>query len=176
MAAPGRSMASADSTVVLGRVSGAHGVRGWVKVFSYTRPMGNILNYPRWMLRKNGSSATHEMTEGREQGRGLVAKLSGIEDRDAALALMDSEICVDRAEMPRCAEGEYYWADLLGMDVVTKDGVSLGQIASMIETGANDVLVVVGDRKHLIPFVRPDVVRGIDLEQGRMEVDWDPEF
>ncbi len=169
-------MDSADTNVVLGRVSGVHGVCGWVKVFSYTRPMGNIFDYPNWLLRKHGSSVRCKLTEGRQQGRGLVAKLSGVEDRDAALALIDSEICVERADLPGCAEGEYYWADLLGMNVVTTAGISLGRIDSMIETGANDVLVVVGDRQHLIPFVRPDVVRGIDLEQRRMEVDWDPEF
>ncbi len=109
--------------------------------------MGNIFDYPGcWVLRKHGNRVGHKLTEGRQQGRGLVAKLNGIEDRDAALALIDSDICVERGKLPRCAEGEYYWADLLGMDVVTTSGVSLGRVDSMIETGANDVLVVVGDR------------------------------
>jgi 16S rRNA processing protein RimM len=169
-------MDSGGEAVVLGRVSGVLGVRGWVKVFSYTRPMENILDYPRWTLRGRQGTARHELVEGRRQGRGLVAKLRGIDDRDAALALMESEICVDRSEMPDCADDEYYWNDLVGMQVFTTDGVCLGRVDSLIETGANDVLVVIGDRKHLIPFVQRKVIREIDIEKERMEVDWDPEF
>ncbi|MGW8367546.1 MAG: ribosome maturation factor RimM [Gammaproteobacteria bacterium] len=176
MADQSRTESSDSPPVVLGRVSGVLGVQGWIKVFSYTRPMDNIFGYGLWTLRKSGAMVRCELAEGRQQGRGLVAKLRGVDDRDAALSLIDSEICVERADMPDCEQGEYYWADLIGMEVVTIDGVALGTVDSLLETGANDVLVVTGDRKHLIPFVQPDVVRHIDLGARQMEVDWDPEF
>lgn len=162
--------------IVVGRISGVYGVRGWVKVFAYTRHREDILAYSPWYLRIAGEWKPLDVEDGRIHGKGIVAKLAGYEDRDAAARLLNTEIAVTRAQLPALAEGEYYWADLIGLDVVTANGVALGRVDHLLETGANDVLVVEGERERLIPFVPGQVVLDIDLGAGVILVDWDPEF
>ncbi|MCC5794424.1 MAG: ribosome maturation factor RimM [Chromatiales bacterium] len=170
--APGREQRPA---VPLGRISGVFGVRGWVKVFSWTRPRENILAYPRWQLElPDGRRETLRLLDGRQQGRGLVARLEGCSDADEAMCLVGAGISVAREELPPAGPGQYYWSDLEGLAVETTTGTGLGQVDSLIETGANDVLVVIGDRRRLIPFVHGQVVREVDLAAGRLVVDWDP--
>ncbi len=162
--------------VVLGRITGAHGIRGWVKVYSETRPRDGILGYSPWFLRRNGQWVPFEVSEGRLQGKGLVAQLEGCGDREAAIALKGAEIAIPRARLPEPEAGEYYWADLIGLAVETTSGVSLGRVDHLLETGANDVLVVRGDQERLVPFVPDQVVVEVDLKGGRLVVDWDPDF
>jgi len=163
--------------VTLGRVSGAHGIQGWVKVHSDTSPRENIVGYSPWYLVRNGRREAWKVNAGRRQGKGVVAKLAGCNDRDAAEALAGAEITIPRAQLPATTEpGEFYWADLVGLEVRTVDGVVLGHIEQLFETGANDVIVVQGDRERLIPYIWQQVVRDVDLEAGVMLVDWDPEF
>ena len=116
------------------------------------------------------------MREGHEHGDGLLVRLEGIADRDAAAALRGSEVSLWRSQLPALEEGEYYWSDLEGLGVVTMDGAFLGVVERLFETGANDVMVVRGERERLIPFVMDEVVRRIDLAAARIEVDWDAEF
>jgi len=116
------------------------------------------------------------VVEGRPQGKGIVAHLEGFNDRDEVRSLIGLDIKVSRDQLPQAAEDEYYWADLVGLQVETTEGVVLGKIDHLYDTGANDVVVVQGDRERLIPFVRGDVITDIDLEKGVMLVDWDPEF
>jgi 16S rRNA processing protein RimM len=116
------------------------------------------------------------MAEGHQQGKGVVARLAECDNRDQAYALMGSEIAVRRDQLPATAPGEYYWSELQGLDVVNTDGESLGTVDHLLETGANDVLVVKGDRERLIPFVMDEVVIAVDREQGRIRVDWDKDF
>jgi 16S rRNA processing protein RimM len=163
--------------VTLGRISGAHGVKGWVKVYSETSPRENILAYSPWDLVRAGSRQRIEVAAGRPQGKILVARLEGCDDRDAAEALVGCEIRVPRSRLPDdLAPGEYYWADLVGLRVETLEGVELGRIARLFETGANDVIVVAGERERLLPYVWQQVVREVDLAAGVMRVDWDPDF
>ncbi len=170
-------MTEQDDYIVLGRVSGLYGVRGWVKVFSHTQPRDNILRYSTWYLQRNGEWVEARLEEGRTQGKGVVAKLHGCDDRDAAAALMESTIAIHRSQLPRAQKGEYYWAELQGLRVSNLDGVELGVVDHLLETGANDVLVVNdGTTERLIPFVQEQFVTAIDLEKGEMTVDWDPEF
>lgn len=143
---------------------------------SYTDPREQLLNYSPWTLEHNGASETRNVIEGRAYRAGLVALLEGCDDRDVAATLMNAVITVDRSQLPQAAEGEYYWADLVGLQVVTAAGVNLGEVAELFETGANDVLVVRGDRERLIPFVRGQVIQEIDLGARRIRVDWDPDF
>jgi 16S rRNA processing protein RimM len=145
-------------------------------VFSYTDPRENIINYRRWHLDKQGVSGEWRLAEGRRHGKGVVARLEGCEDRDAATALVDSDIFVERAQLPPLDEGEYYWADLQGMQVVNRQGERLGRVDSLFETGANDVLVVKGDRERLIPFVSGRVILSVDRSSGEILVDWDKDF
>lgn len=165
-----------DERVILGRIAGVYGVRGWVKVFSETQPKENIFEYSPWQVRLDGVWRTLELLEGRPQGKGLVAHLAGYEDRDQAHQLVGADIAIPRDRLPAAAEGEYYWADLVGLKVITADGVELGVVDHLLETGANDVLVVEGERQRLIPFVQGQYVRQIDLEAGLIRVDWDPAF
>lgn len=163
--------------VTLGRVSGAHGIRGWVKVHSETSPRGNIFGYTPWTLVRDGNRETRDVEDGRVQGKAVVVKLAGCDDRDAAEDLAGAEILVNREQLPATTRpGEYYWADLVGLEVFTLDGTVLGRIERLFETGANDVIVVKGERERLLPYVWQQVVREVDLEQGVMRVDWDPDF
>jgi 16S rRNA processing protein RimM len=153
-----------------------YGVGGWVRVFSYTEPRGNIVDYQPWHLRSGDDWEPRRLAEGRVHGKGVIARLEGCEDRDQALALMNREIGVRRDQLPATAPGEYYWSDLMGLEVVNLQHASLGKVDHLLETGANDVLVVVGDRERLIPFVQHDVVKRVDLETGVIQVDWDKDF
>lgn len=166
----------AGEPVVLGRLSGLYGVRGAFKVFSYTEPREAICDYAEWLVRRDDEWRPHRLIEGRRHGRTVVARLADIEDRDAAAALLGADIGVLREALPAPAPGEYYWADLVGLDVVTVGGVSLGRVTRLFDTGANDVLVVVGERERWLPFVKDRVVREVDVETGVITVDWDPDF
>lgn len=165
-----------DRRVVLGRISGLHGVKGWVKIFSHTAPREGIAGYTHWQVRRGSEWHAMEVENGRRHGKNVIVKLAGVNDRDAAAALHDAEIAVWRSQLPPAGKDEIYWADLEGLDVRTIDGIELGTVSHLVETGANDVLVVKGERERLIPFVRDQVVRTIDLEAGILEVDWDPDF
>lgn len=165
-----------DEYVILGRVSGLYGVKGWVKVFSHTDPRSNILRYSPWLLRRGGRWHEVELRGGRRQGKGIVAQLAGCDDRDAAAEWQGAEIAVRRGQLPPAEADEYYWADLIGLRVETAEGVDLGVVDHLVETGANDVLVVRGERERLLPFTPGDVVREVDLESGRIRVEWDPDF
>ena len=165
-----------DNYVVVGKIVGVHGVRGWVKVFSYTQPKENIFSYAPWRLKVNGGWQAIKVVDYRKQGKGLVAQLDGVDDRDQAHTLIETEIAITRDQLPAAGKDEYYWADLVGLEVVTREAQSLGRVDHLISTGANDVLVVKGERERLIPFVQGQFVLEVDLEGGRIQVDWDPEF
>ena len=159
--------------VVLGRISGLFGVRGWVKVYSYTEPREAVLDYPRWLL--SGKDGWHEVTiaEGQRHGKTVVARVDGYVDRDRAAELVGAEIAVPREALPETQKGQFYWSDLEGLRVVRPDGTELGRVAYLLETGANDVMVVKGEQERLIPFVMGKVVLGVDLAAGRIDVDWE---
>lgn len=163
-----------DRRIAVGRVAGLFGVRGWVKVFSYTRPRDAILNYRPWLIERDGEWHTFDVLEGRAQGKGLVAHLEGCGDRDIAAALVGAEIAVPMSQLPATGDHEYYWAELEGLRVVNEAGQELGRVSHLFETGANDVVVVRGKREYLIP-VAPDYVRRIDRDAGVIHVDWDAE-
>lgn len=167
--------------VVVGRITGVYGLRGWVKVLSYTEPQENILNYAPWYIApaapERAERAWHPLPDlqTRRHGKYILACL-GEGDRDQAARWVGMDIAVRREQLPALAPDEYYWSDLLGLRVVTLQGAELGVLTQFMETGANDVMRVSGAREHLIPYVRGKVVRGIDLTGKVMRVDWDPEF
>jgi len=165
-----------ENLVVVGRVAGLYGVRGWIKVLSYTEPRKNILGYRPWHLERADVIEQVDLAAGREQGKGLVAQVAGIEDRDVAAGLIGANILVNRDLFAQTGSNEYYWRDLVGLRVATIEGVTLGVVESLLETGANDVLVLQGDRRRLIPFVMDDIVKRVDLDAATIVVDWDPEF
>lgn len=166
------SSRAAPKTIVVGRILGVYGVRGWLKVFSETSPLENIFRYSPWLL----DGEEHQVVAWRRHGKGLVAQLQGYHDRDQARALTGKSIAILRDQLPPPSADEFYWIDLQGLEVETREGVALGQVSHLIETGANDVLVVQGARERLLPFVWGQFVLDVDFEAGRMLVDWDPEF
>jgi len=160
-----------------GEISGVFGVKGWVKVFSFTDPRENILRYSPWLVQKNAQSWEVKVVKGHRHGHVVVAELENISDRDAALALMGAKILIRKQQLPKPKPGEYYWTDLIGLAVETDAGVKLGRVDHLLETGANDVLVVQdGEQERLIPFLQQHTVLHIDLDAGKMIVDWDPDF
>ena len=170
------------SWVPVGKLSGLFGVKGWVKIFSNTQPKENILTYSPWYLKRNGQWQEFKLLSGKSHGKGVIAQLAGCTDRDIAAELIGSEIAIKREQLAKSASGEYYWNDLIGLLVKNLDGVELGKITSMLETGANDVIVVhaAGEkgkkRERLIPFVFDEVIQEVNLDEGFMIVNWDPDF
>ena len=166
-----------EKFILLGKIVGVHGVRGELKLESYTEPRVQIFSYRPWLMRSVAGEKIIDDCRGRAQGKGLVAELPGVADRDAAAALVGTEIWVARSALPAPKPGEYYWSDLEGLEVVTTAGVTLGRVSHLVATGANDVLVVKdAERERLIPFLVGQYVTNVDLDAGRMTVDWDPEF
>jgi 16S rRNA processing protein RimM len=165
------------SRITLGKITGVHGIKGEIKVMPYTQPPEAIAEYQPWHLeRTHGPAQTLRVAQFRRQGEGLVVKLEGLDDRDEAKTLVGGFIVIDRKQLPALDEG-HYWADLIGLQVSTIDGVDLGKVDYLFETGSNDVLVVKeGERERFIPYRLGDVVVEIDLEKGYMKVDWDPDF
>lgn len=167
--------------VTLGRVAGVYGVKGWVKVVSHTRPIENILDYPNWWLATRQPYES-EVVEAKMHGRGIIAQLSDaggkpIDDRDVAAALIGTEIQVAQDALPEAPAGQYYWSQLEGLKVQNLEGVGLGTVTSVTSNGAQDVLVIKdGEADRLIPFVRGPLVKSVDLQQGLIVVDWQPEY
>lgn len=172
--------------VTVGKLSGLFGVKGWVKIFSNTQPKENILTYSPWFLKRDGQWQEFKLLEGKSHGKGVIAQLSGCTDRDIAAKLIGSEIAIKREQLAKPESGEYYWNDLIGLLVTNLDGIELGNIVSMLETGANDVMIIheaknAKDekgkvRERLIPFISEEVIQEVNLEQGFVTVDWDVDF
>ncbi|WP_312934351.1 ribosome maturation factor RimM [Pseudomonas sp.] len=171
----------ADDLIVVGKIFSVHGVRGEVKVYSFTDPIENLLGYRHWTLRREGSVKQVELVSGRSNKKELVAKLKGLEDRDEARLLSGYEICVSRSLLPNLNDDEYYWYQLVGLSVINQDEQLFGKVDHLLETGANDVVVVkpcagsLDDRERLLPYTRQCVL-AIDLEAGVMRVEWDADF
>jgi 16S rRNA processing protein RimM len=161
---------------VVGQIAGAYGVKGEVRVYSYTEPRAEILQLGSWFVRTLEGWRPVTVLSGRVHGKGIVARLDLSPDRDAARQLLGTDIAVPRDQLPSLGSGQYYWTDLLGLEIVNLEGVSLGKVLRLMETGANDVLVVEGERERLIPFVLEKVVLEVDLERGVIRVDWDSQF
>jgi len=167
--------------VVVGKVASVYGVKGWLKILSYTDPIAGILDFKNWTLKNNGQRLNVKVDSGKTHGKGLVVKFDGYDDRTSAASLTGFLVMVEESSFPNLEDGEYYWKDLVGLQVKTQSGDRLGTVSSLMETGSNDVLVVKGrkgdldDKERLIPY-RPEVILNIDLDEKVIEVDWDSEF
>ena len=159
----------------MGRVSAPHGIKGWVKVQPFTEEMNGLLGYPEWWLARDGEWRQHRIAESAVHGTLVLARVEGCTDREAAAALKGAEVGIPRRLLPANREGEYYWTDLLGMEVLNRRGERLGRVAKVLETGANDVLVLEGEKELLIPFV-DSVILKVDVARGRLSVDWELDY
>lgn len=162
--------------VIIGQINGLYGVYGWIKVFSYTNPMTNILNYSPWHLYQQGQWQKVTVCEGQAHNKGIIARLDAIRDRDEAARLLGVDIAIDREQLPSAPVGEYYWTDLVGLTVINSENIILGPVDHLLETGANDVLVLKSERERLIPFVLDQIVLEVDLNRRVIRVDWDADF
>ncbi len=175
--------------VILGRIAGVYGVKGWLKIFSYTDPMESIVDYSPWYIRpenrKNAPWTKVDVKAGKRHAKTVVAKLEHCNDRDQAQAFIGSEIAIELDQLEELSDSnEFYWHDLIGLRVINLQGMELGVVKKMMETGANDVLVVVSEIEgteketieRLIPWTMHMAIIAVDLEQGIIEVDWDPDF
>ena len=171
-------MSESGRRVLIGRIVGLYGVQGWLKIESWAEPRMKIFDYQPWLLStESGTETQIAGAKGRQQGKGMVAQLPGIDDREQAAALIGMDIHVAREQLPPPGKDEYYWVDLEGLEVVTTEDVPLGRVSHLFATGANDVVVVRdGARERLIPFIQGSYVRSVDISAKRMVVDWDPEF
>lgn len=161
---------------MLGRIAGPFGVRGWLKLDSYTDPPGQILEFPRWQADGlRGAQRELRVVESRPHGRGFVVRLEGIADRNEATALGKPQLWVERAELPALRPGEHYREDLVGYEVVNLAGVPLGHVDGFLDLPANAVMVVAGERERWLP-VGPGQLLRVDAGRRRITVDWDPEF
>lgn len=167
--------------LIVGRIGAAYGIKGWVKIHSFTEPMDNLLNYGQWWIKRKGEWQPLAIDAGHRHGKGLVAHIEGVDDRNAADVFKGGEIGVSSELLSTLEDGDYYWHQLLGLQVWSSDEF-LGQVDHLIETGANDVLVVRAcegsrdKRERLVPWLPESVVTSVDLNAKRIEVDWDPEF
>lgn len=159
----------------MGRIVAPYGIKGWIKVQPFTGSPHGLLDYAAWQVGREGEWQERVVESAKVHGSAVVAKLGGVEGRDEAAALQGQRIAVSRSGFPEPAAGEYYWADLIGLRVVNAEGVTLGTVSRLFETGANDVMVVDGDRERLLPFIGP-VIMKVDLRDGVIEVDWDADY
>jgi len=166
---------SPPDLVVMGRIAVPYGVRGWVNVNPDTELLDGLFDYPVWWIQTEAGWRGFCVEEAKVHGDHLVAKLESVEDRDQAFKLKGKPVAVPRDELPEPEEDEYYWSDLVGLEVENLQHVTLGTIAELFATGANDVIVVKGDRERLVPFI-DQVVLEVDLAAKRMVVDWDADF
>ncbi len=164
-----------DVLIAVGHIISAHGLSGQVKVFSHTSPRENIVAYSPWVIEQGGIRKVF-IISGVRQGKNVIARLKGVTTRDQAQELVTGKILINQSQLPDLDDGDYYWAQLLGLTVLSQQGGDLGKIDHMLETGANDVMVVQGDRERLIPFVMGEVVKSVDLNNRQIIVDWQQDY
>lgn len=172
-----------ENQITLGKVGAVYGIKGWLRIHSFTDEPDAILDYFPWSLKLGNNKRTVDVTDWRKHNKGLVVKVDGIDDRDDAQALVGSEILINESSLPALSQGDYYWRDLIGMAVVTTKGYDLGVVADLLETGANDVLVVKANlndgfskKERLIPYLLEQVIESVSIENKQICVDWDPGF
>ncbi|GEA10375.1 ribosome maturation factor RimM [Alteromonas sp. KUL49] len=173
-------MSHTSDNVIVGKIGAPYGVKGWVKINSYTEVPEGIFEYVPWFL---GSEKEYQIDQWRPHGKSLVAKIEGVDSRDDAERIKNLDISILASQLPELGEEGVYWRELTGMQVVTTQGYNLGVVKDVFNTGANDVIQVkanVGDafgqKERLLPFVFDDVVQEVDKEAKVIKVDWDPGF
>lgn len=175
-------MTDSKEQLVVGAINGVYGIKGWIKVYSYTSPIEQILQYQPWTLVKGSKRTELEVSEGKIQGKGVIALPKGFETRSQAESLIGYEVRVASTKLADLPEGEFYWHELEGMQVINEAGELLGEVEKLIETGANDVLVIqattdsIDDRERLIPFVMEVIVQEVDEAARKIRVVWQSDY
>lgn len=172
-----------ENLIIVGKLGSSYGIRGWLRVFSFTEDPDSLFDYKPWYILRAGKWQEVEVESFKPHNQDTIVKLKGIDDRDEANLLTNYEIYVNAQDLPDLDEGDFYWKDLIGCKVVTINGYDLGQVTDLMETGSNDVLVVkanlkdaFGAKERLIPFVEEKFIKYVDLSTKQITVDWDPAF
>ena len=163
-----------DKKIYLGKITGVHGIKGWLKIQSFSSPPENILNYPSWIINNKGEEDYYSIEQGRKQNNKIVAKLEKIDDRNTAESLINSKIQILRSDLPKLSNENYYWSDLVGLSVLNSEEKVIGRIESLIETTANDIMVIntPKDERVLVPFVMHEIIKEVNLELNYVKIDW----
>ena len=176
-------MSHASDTLVVGKIGAPYGVKGWVKITTYTHEQDGIFAYTPWLLGEVQAGKEYVVDQWRTHNKGLVAKLVGVETRDDAESIKNLEISIKAEQLPQLAEDDFYWRELVGMQVVTEQGYSLGVVKELFETGANDVMLIkanlndaFGQKERMVPYLLDQVVKQVDRQAKTIKVDWDPAF
>ena len=172
-----------ENLIIVGKLGSSYGIRGWLRVFSFTEDPDSLFDYKPWYILRAGKWQEVEVESFKPHNQDTIVKLKGIDDRDEANLLTNYEIYVNAQDLPDLDEGDFYWKDLIGCKVVTINGYDLGQVTDLMETGSNDVLVVkanlkdaFGAKERLIPFVEEQFIKYVDLSAKQITVVWDPAF
>ena len=160
--------------ILVGKISNPHGIKGWVKIISFTDPIENILSYKKWIISDKETEKTYHLEESRVQGKKIVIKLENVNDRNDADLLKNLEIHVNRSDLPELDENSYYWEDLVDFNVIDIKGNPVGKVDSLFRTGSNDVLVIIDETKErlLVPFIMEEVIKYVDLTKELISIDW----
>jgi 16S rRNA processing protein RimM len=176
-------MSRASDTLVIGKIGAPYGVKGWVKIISYTHDLDGVFTYSPWLLGQEQEGTEYAVDQWRTHNKGLVAKLVGVEDRDGAESIKNLEISIKAEMLPELDNDDVYWRDLVSMQVITVQGYNLGVIKELFETGANDVMLVkanlndaYGQKERMVPYLLDQVVKQVDRQAKTITVDWDPAF
>ena len=163
-----------DKKIYLGKITGARGIKGWLKIQSFSSPPENILNYPQWIINNQGEEDFYSIEQGRKQNNKIVVKLENIDNRNTAESLINSKIQILRSDLPKLSNENYYWSDLVGLSVLNSEEKVIGKIESLIETGANDVMVIITskDERVLVPFVMHEIIKEVNVELNYIKIDW----
>ena len=164
-----------EKKLLVGKINGFFGVQGWVKIFSYTKPRKNILEYQPWYFLDNETYKVIEITSGREQSKTIVAQVKGINNRDEALQLIGKDLYINKDRLPEIDNDAHYWHELTGFRVINKNEVDLGIVDYLVDTGSNHVLVTKGETEHWIPYIEPFLI-SVDKDKKVIGVDWDENF
>ncbi|WP_392551880.1 ribosome maturation factor RimM [Orbus wheelerorum] len=174
---------NSKNLIIVGKLGSSYGIRGWLRVFSFTEQPNSLFDYKPWYILKAGEWQEVVVESFKPHNQDIVVKIKGIDDRDDANTLTNFEIYVDATKLPSLNDGDFYWKDLIGCKVVTVNGYDLGQVTDLMETGSNDVLVVkanlkdaFGAKERLIPFVEDQFIKQVDLSAKQITIDWDPAF
>jgi 16S rRNA processing protein RimM len=165
-----------DNWIVVGRFGRPHGIKGFVTVHSFTEPRDNILRYTNWHISVNNQWQPIKLLCAEVQNKSIIAQIEGYPERETVARLTNIEIAVQKEQLEELQPGEYYWHQLIGMKVITTQGDVLGKVAELLPTGSNDVLVVEGEKRHLIPYLPGKFILDINDNQQLITVDWDVDF
>lgn len=174
-------MSQVSDTIVIGKIGAPYGVKGWVKITTYTDEIQGVFDYSPWLL--GDGKKEYTVDHWKTHNKGVVAKLIGVETRDDAESIKNLDVSIKAEMLPELADDDYYWRDLVGMQVMTDKGYNLGVVKELFETGANDVMLVkanlndaFGQKERMLPFLREQVIKEVDMQAKTITVDWDPGF